>query len=175
MLELDSKGPARLRHHRGEQVFLLPGQWYFGQTGATVKTLLGSCIAITLWHPRRHMGGMCHFLLPSRRRLLDGTLDGRFGDEAVELLAREIKKSGTHTKDYEVHLYGGADTMPDQVKVKFNIGERNVEKAWELIDQFGFQLQSVDVGGNEPRSVMIDLSNGQVLLKRGKSHSASKG
>jgi len=175
MLELDSKGPARLRHHGGEKVFLLPGQWYFGATGATVKTLLGSCIAITLWHPRRHVGGMCHFLLPTRLRSHDSALDGRFGDEAIELLAREIKKAGSKTQEYEVHLYGGADTMPDEVKVKFNIGERNVEKAWEIIDKYGFQLQCVDVGGNEPRNVMIDLSNGQVALKRGNAMSAKKG
>ncbi|MFT3858507.1 MAG: chemotaxis protein CheD [Aquabacterium sp.] len=175
MLELDSKGPARLRHHSGERVFLLPGQWYFGATGATIKTLLGSCVAITLWHPRRHLGGMCHFLLPSRNRHPNGVLDGRFGDEAIELLVREIRKTGTKTQDYEVHLYGGADTMPDEAKVKFNIGERNVERAWEFIDHFGFQLQCVDVGGNEPRNVTIDLTNGQVVLKRGGPAAARKG
>lgn len=175
MLELDSKASPRLRRHKGEQVFLLPGQWYFGATGATVKTLLGSCVAVTLWHPHRHMGGMCHFLLPTRMRVPDGSLDGRFGDEAIELLVREIKKTGTKPHDFEVHLYGGADTMPDQAKVKFNIGERNVEKAWELIDKYGLQLQCVDVGGNEPRNVTIDLSNGQVVLKRGNAISPRKG
>jgi chemotaxis protein CheD len=175
MLELDSKAQARLRRHSGEQVFLLPGQWYFGATGATVKTLLGSCIAITLWNPRRHFGGMCHFLLPTRPRRPEGVLDGRFGDEALELLVREIKKTGTKTQDYEVHLYGGADTMPEDAKLKFNIGERNVEQAWALIDQYGFQLQCVDVGGNEPRNVTIDLSHGQVVLKRGHAMSPKKG
>lgn len=175
MLELDSKAQDRLRRHSGEQVFLLPGQWYFGATGATVKTLLGSCIAITLWNPRRHLGGMCHFLLPTRPRKPEGTLDGRFGDEAMELLVREIKKTGTKTQDYEVHLYGGADTMPDDAKLKFNIGERNVEQAWALIDQYGFQLQCVDVGGSEPRNVTIDLSHGQVVLKRGHAISSKKG
>jgi chemotaxis protein CheD len=175
MLELDSKGPARVRKHTGEKVFLLPGQWYFGATGATVKTLLGSCIAVTLWHPRRYVGGMCHFLLPTRPRPADGSLDGRFGEEALELLVREIKKTGTKTQDYEVSLYGGADTMPDEVKVKFNIGERNVEKAWELIDRHGFQLQCVDVGGNEPRNVTIDLTNGQVAMRRGNPIGTRKG
>lgn len=175
MLELDSKGPARLKRHSGERVFLLPGQWYFGATGATVKTLLGSCVAITLWHPRRHLGGMCHFLLPTRARPSHGVLDGRFGDEAIELLVREIRKTGTKTEDYEVHLYGGADTMPDEARVKFNIGERNVEKAWEFIDRYGFALQCVDVGGNEPRNVTIDLMDGQVVLKRGNPLAARKG
>jgi chemotaxis protein CheD len=167
MLELDSTGPKRLARHGGEKVFLLPGQWYFGATGATVKTLLGSCIAVTLWHPRRQLGGMCHFLLPTRAGPANGSLDGRFGDEALELLAREIATTSTKTQDYEVNLYGGADTMPEGAKIKFNIGERNVEKAWEIIDQYGFQLQCVDVGGTDPRNVTIDLTNGQVLMTRG--------
>jgi len=166
MLELDSKGPTRLKHHAGERFFLLPGQWYFGGNHAVVKTLLGSCIAITLWHPKHRIGGMCHFLLPTRPRTPDGHLDGRFGDEAVELLVGEIKRTHTRTQDYEAHLYGGADTMPDNA-TKLNIGERNVAKAWDIMDKYGFQLQCVDVGGNEPRNVTLDLGNGQVLLKRG--------
>ncbi|MEY2842592.1 MAG: hypothetical protein RI920_629 [Pseudomonadota bacterium] len=170
MLELDSTPQFKPRRHSGETVFLLPGQWYFGATGATVKTLLGSCIAVTLWHPKKGLGGMCHFLLPTRPRQADGTLDGRFGDEAVKLLVSEIQRSRTRTQDYEVHIYGGADTMPDDAKVKFAIGERNVEKAWELVDQHGFQLQCVDVGGNDPRHVTIDLSSGQVSLRRGHGH-----
>lgn len=167
MLQLDDEASGRLQPTRGDQVFLLPGQWYFGHAGETVKTLLGSCVAITLWHPQRRIGGMCHFLLPNRRRRSDGRLDGRFGDEAMALLVREVEVAGTHTEDYEVHVFGGADTMPDQLKDKLNIGERNVERAWALIDAYGFQLQSVDVGGNEPRSLTMDLGNGEVVLKRG--------
>lgn len=177
MLVLDQKGPRRAGPLPGatEKIFLLPGQWYFGHTGAHVKTLLGSCVAITLWHPRRQAGGMCHFLLPSRLKRGEGELDGRFGEEAGELLLGAIRRSGTRPQDYEAHLYGGADTMPDQAKVKFNIGERNVEKAWEIIDHCGFQLQCVDVGGNEPRNVAIDLSTGQVVLRRGAGHGHKKG
>lgn len=167
MLELDSPSRLRPRAATCDRVFLLPGQWYFSQKAAIVKTLLGSCVAVTLWHPQRRMGGMCHFLLPSRVRAFHAELDGRFGDEAISLLLREIDKSGTRPADYEAHLYGGADTMPDHARVKFNIGERNVEKAFELIDQQGFQLMAVDVGGNEPRSVSLDLAGGLVDLRRG--------
>lgn len=167
MLELDanrhSKAPARKRDH----VYLLPGQWYVGQRGEEVRTLLGSCVGITLWHPNRRIGGMCHFLLPDRRRGAGAVLDGRYGDEAVELLVREIQKSGVRTDEFEAQLYGGADTMPEDANVKFNVGERNVEKAWSLIDQHRFQLMAVDVGGNEPRSVTLDLITGAVVLRRG--------
>lgn len=168
MLVLD-RGFGKISSHRGEQVFLLPGQWYFGANGAIVRTLLGSCVALTLWHPHRHMGGMCHYLLPSRTRPATVGLDGRFAEEAVELLVSSMARTGTKPGEYLVDLYGGADTMPEQVHThKFNIGERNIEKALELVDRYGFQLQTVDVGGNEPRNVTLDMKSGQVELKRGK-------
>nr|WP_295079769.1 chemotaxis protein CheD [uncultured Roseateles sp.] len=145
---------------------LMPGQWHFGQ-GLQLRTLLGSCVAITLWHPSKRIGGMCHFLLPSRSSRGQSPLDGRYGDEAVELLLQSIKQSGTQPRDYLAHLYGGADTMPDGVNVKFNVGQRNIERGWALIDEHGFQLQDVDVGDFVPRTVTLDLPSGKVEIKRG--------
>src|SRR5439155_18563598 len=42
------------------EIFLQPGEWYFGDADTRIRTLLGSCVAITMWHPRRCLGGMCH-------------------------------------------------------------------------------------------------------------------
>ncbi|MBB5205672.1 chemotaxis protein CheD [Inhella inkyongensis] len=145
---------------------LMPGQWHFGQQG-TLKTLLGSCVAITLWHPIRRCGGMCHYLLPQRQRRTGEPLDGRYGDEALELLVQKLKLLGTQPQDYHAHLYGGADTMPDGMAVKFNVGERNIEQGWKLLDQYGFQLQGIDVGDNVPRNVTLVLPAGTVTMSRG--------
>ena len=50
------------------EIFLQPGEFYFGEGKTRIRTLLGSCVAITLWHPRLHIGGMSHYMLPSRPR-----------------------------------------------------------------------------------------------------------
>ena len=158
----------------GQNLFLMPGQWYFGDRPAQLRTLLGSCVAITLWHPQRHLGGMCHFLLPSRKP--QGAphdlaqFDGRYGEEALGLLVHELQRLHTRPHDYVAHLYGGADTMPDQAGVKFNVGERNIEMGWTLIDQHGFQLEGVDVGDHVPRTVTMCMESGQVTVRRGKRH-----
>ena len=47
-------------------VVLRPGDFYFGGGRTRISTLLGSCVSITLWHPQRHVGGMCHYLLARR-------------------------------------------------------------------------------------------------------------
>lgn len=151
----------------GQALNLLAGQLYFGHEAASIKTLLGSCVAVTLWHPGKRIGGMCHFLLPGRTRAAGSPRDGRFGDETLEMLVEALKRAGTKPQEFEAHLYGGADTMPDQTGVKFNVGERNIERGWTLIDQYGFALQGVDVGDSVPRNVSLTLATGEVVMRRG--------
>jgi chemotaxis protein CheD len=140
---------------------------YFGAEASTIRTLLGSCVAITLWHPQKHIGGMCHFLLPTRTRKPDDSPDGRYGDEALQAMAELLARARTDPKDYHAHLYGGADTMPEGTNLKFSVGERNIEQGWSLIDRLGFQLQGVDVGEDVPRTVTLTLATGEVEMRRG--------
>ena len=37
----------------GQDLLLMPGQLYFGNQPASLRTLLGSCVAIVLTDPRR--------------------------------------------------------------------------------------------------------------------------
>lgn len=153
----------------GQEVHLLAGQLYFGNTASRVHTLLGSCVAVTLWHPARKMGGMCHFLLPSRQKPMGAARDGRFGNESLEMLVEALIRLGTKPQEYIAHLYGGADTLPDATGHKFNVGARNIEQGWNLIDQYGFVLQNVDVGDHVPRNVSMTFPDGLIQMRRGKS------
>jgi chemotaxis protein CheD len=158
--------PARA----GEHLVLMPGQMHFGHKAASLRTLLGSCVAVTLWHPTRHIGGMCHYLLPTRTRKAGDATDGRYGDEALEAMVQQLRKAHTEPQEYHAHLYGGADTMPEGTHLKFNVGERNIEQGWGLIDRYGFQLQGVDVGEDVPRTVTLTLASGEVQMRRGSGH-----
>ena len=83
---LDKRRTGLVKAQRGQDLNLLAGQLYFGGEASVVRTLLGSCVGITLWNPKRRLGGMCHFLLPQRAPDPNGGLDGRFGEEAVQML-----------------------------------------------------------------------------------------
>ncbi|MBL8327467.1 MAG: chemotaxis protein CheD [Rubrivivax sp.] len=163
-------GPWHLEAQMGQDVVLMPGQMYFGGRANSIRTLLGSCLAITVWHPGRRIGGMCHFLLPSRNRPPGEGLDGRYGDEAMEAMMSMLRFTQTQPKDYVAHLYGGADTMPEGGGLRFNVGERNIEQGWKLVDQYGFQLEGIDVGEDVPRTVTLHVPSGSVDMKRGSGH-----
>ncbi len=168
--DLKRAAPSALGLRRadpGEELNLLAGQLYLGRQAAMVRTLLGSCVAVTLWHPLKRVGGMCHFLLPQRTRKPEEPRDGRYGNEALELMVEAIQRNGLSPGGFEAHLYGGADTLPDRAGMKFNVGERNIEQGWALIDQYGFMLQGVDVGDHVPRHVSLNLADGEVLMRRG--------
>lgn len=151
----------------GDHLNLMPGQMHFGGKAASLRTLLGSCLAVTLWHPTRKLGGMCHFLLPSRLRKPGEPLDGRYGDEALESMVALLRAAGTEPSDYHAHIYGGADTMPEGSALKFNVGERNIEQGFSLVDRYGFEIQGVDVGEDVPRTVTLTLASGEVDMRRG--------
>ena len=76
------------------EIFLHPGDWYFGDKHHKVRTLLGSCVSITLWHPKAKLGGMCHYLLARRTDRRSAALSGRYGDEAMLLMLHEVLASG---------------------------------------------------------------------------------
>lgn len=165
-------GPARHAHWQldarpGAALFLMPGQLHFGDRAASLGTLLGSCVAITLWHPGRGLGAMCHYLLPSRPRSTADPLDGRYGEEAMQALLLHIRDAGTEPHEYHAHLHGGADMLPGGSIPLLRVGDRNIEVGRQFIERWGFQLQDVDVGGGMPRSVSLLLATGAVALRHG--------
>ena len=151
------------------EVFLQPGEIYFGEEKTRIRTLLGSCVAISLWHPRLRIGGMCHYMLPHRARPGHGEpLDGRYADEAMQLFMRELRRSRTEAADYHVKLFGGGQMFRHETGTRrhVDISQRNMEAGRELIVQHGFRLQAHDMGGEGHRNVILDLWSGDVWLKR---------
>lgn len=97
--------------HAIREIFLHPGDFVFAEPGTRVNTVLGSCIAICLWHPVLHIGGMCHFVLPNRAKneVKPAELDGRYGEEAMEMFDMAIKLHQTNYSDYQAKIFGGAN------------------------------------------------------------------
>ena len=157
------------------EIFLRPGEFHWGDTDTRIRTILGSCVAICLWHPKLKIGGMCHYLLPTRRVKPEGAPpDPRYGDEAMELIIAEIEKINTRPKDYHVKVFGGANMFSEIVADgSINVGSKNVTLAEELIEKHGFQLMAKNVAGTEHRSILLDLWSGDVWMKKPKPNEIS--
>jgi chemotaxis protein CheD len=181
---------AKRHHPRCTDVVLHPGDFYFGGGQTRIRTLLGSCVAIVLWHPTRHIGGMCHFLLPTRGkpRPAQCPLDGHYADEAIELFLREIRSARTKPVDYVVKLFGGGRMFPDHSRdvacgdaictdeSRARCGDvacKNIYMAHLLLADQRMAITSEQAGGTGYRQVIFELWNGDVWVKRGKPMKSS--
>jgi chemotaxis protein CheD len=158
------------------EVVLKPGDLYFTRVGekpSVVRTLLGSCVAITLWHPRFGIGGMCHYVVPKRGPAeRSSRLDGRYAEEAVRMFIEAVNRYGTRPAEYEVGLFGGGSQFPTQRG--FDVPGQNVSAGRRLLQLAGFQVGAEHVGGTGPRVVELDLGTGTIRLRHNE-HSVGRG
>lgn len=153
-----------MKHGIGSEVFLHPGEFHFGNAPGHIGTLLGSCVAITVWHPPHRFGGMCHCLLPNRPHPSAAPLDGRYADEAVAMFACELRIRGAQPGDCEVRLYGGGNMFSNVAADTAHIGRRNIHAAQRALARHGFVLTAAHVGGAFHRRLQFDLATGHVRL-----------
>ena len=152
-------------------IFLQPGDFYFGDAKTRIRTLLGSCVAITLWHPRLHIGGMCHYMLPRRPiRKVDTphVLDGRYAEDAMKMFHAEILRARTRAGEYEVKLFGGGQMFAPSSRHAGHpsISETNVDYGRAAITLAGFRSVAEDLGGDSHRNVILDLWSGDVWVRK---------
>ena len=147
-------------------IFLQPGDVYFGERGTRIRTVLGSCVSLVFWHPRRHVGGMCHWMLPSRVNQQFGTLDGRYADEATALIFREMHRAATPPHEYQVKMFGGANMFPEhRTQESDHVGQRNVQAARNIVETHGLTCVCEHTAGIGHRNVIFDVWSGDVWVK----------
>ncbi len=147
-----------------ENVVLAAGDFYFGGGRTRISTLLGSCVSITLWHPRRRIGGMCHCMMAGRERAGGAALDARYADEAFALFLQHVEAAATRPCEYQAKLFGGARMFADEAGGRVAIGERNIDCAQRLLAASRITLVSQHIGGSGRRKLHFDLWSGDVWL-----------
>ncbi|KIF82475.1 chemotaxis protein CheD [Noviherbaspirillum autotrophicum] len=144
-------------------IFLQPGEYFVGDATYRVRTLLGSCVSITLWHPGMRVGAMSHFILASGGRRRGASLDGRYGEDALVLMLGELKRAGVAAEQCHAKIFGGGDMFPGQVKKDvLRIGDRNGEEARALLRRHNIKVVSESLFGVGHRQIVFDVSTGHV-------------
>lgn len=149
------------------KVFLQPGDWHFGESDTCVRTTLGSCVSFTLWHSRLRIGGICHYMLAHRAGGEALALDGRYADEALELLHQAAREHGTHLRDYDVKLFGGADMFHLPNRVLSSVASCNIEAARALVSRYGLTVAAESLGGSSYRQILFSIGSGDVWVRKG--------
>lgn len=148
-------------------VFLRPGDCFVGDERHLLRTLLGSCVSITLWHPRRNIGAMSHFLLPGRRACRFDAPDGRYADEALLLMRKGLADRGIRLPECRAKIFGGADMFPARrAPNTLLVGQRNGEAARTLLRAHGVEITSEHLFGIGHRQIIFNVRTGDVWARQ---------
>jgi len=146
-------------------VVLMPGEFFVGDAGYRPSTLLGSCVSVTLWHRLRRIGAMSHFLLSSRGGHSEG-LDGRYGDEAIFLMLKELVRRGVAPPECEAKIFGGASMQPGCQVDSMQVGQKNGDIAQRLLRELGIPVVSESLFGLGHRNIIFDIASGYVWARQ---------
>ena len=148
------------------EIFLLPGEFYFGNEYKTIKTLLGSCVAITMWSKRLQLGGMCHYKLPRRLTSPSTRLDGNYGEEALLLFMQNMSRFVLKPEDMVVGVFGAGNMFDYKFKSdEKSIGVQNIRLAHQLLNKLGFSITHESLGGSVSRKIAFDTVRGTVKVQ----------
>lgn len=149
------------------EVYLRPGDVAGGDASHIFRTTLGSCVSITLWHPANRVGAMSHFLLPSRGEKRRTELDGRYADEAVQLMFLELLRLGVDPAECEAKVFGGGQMFPAKSRPgNVAVGERNGNVARSLLAGRGIRTVAEDLFGQGHRELMFEVATGDVWARQ---------
>lgn len=148
------------------EVFLLPGAYFVGDHRHRIRTLLGSCVSITLWHPTLRVGAMSHFLLSSRVRTAPASYcppDPRYGEEAMALMLEGLKEQGVPHNQCQAKIFGGGEMFPHvKSAAAQGVGRKNGESARRLLEAHQISVHSESLFGHGHRRIVFDVANGDV-------------
>lgn len=128
---------------------------------------LGSCVGVALYDSVRKIAGLAHILMPSSQDVRDPNINVmKYADTAVPELLRRMERAGASAFNIVAKLAGGAQMFAmSGTSSQFNIGERNVAMAREMLQKLRIKLIAQDVGANYGRTVELFAANGIYRIK----------
>jgi chemotaxis protein CheD len=155
--------------HPFPALFLKPGEMVVSDGPLVVSTLLGSCVAVTMYVPRLRVGAICHSLLPSCRNTEpcrhEPAEAGKYVECAIRRMLETLLARGASRGEIEVKVFGGSDMFEVADKGQ-SIGRQNIDKALALVAGESLKLVKKDLGGTRGRKLIFHCHTGDVYLRR---------
>ena len=144
--------------------YLKPGEVLVSRNPVLVTTVLGSCVAVTMFSPGQGVGAICHAMLAGNAGQAQDLL---YVDTAIRYIYAKMVKYGA-IDDMVVKLFGGAQVLDaaNYSSTRLTVGEQNVARAEEVFKSLGLTVAKSDIGGVRGRKLFFSIKNGDVFLRK---------
>jgi chemotaxis protein CheD len=137
------------------------GQILLGCKPTTLTAVLGSCVGVALYHPRRQVGVLAHVVLADSAGR--SALPGKFADTAIPHMVELLAREGIQPSAVVAKIAGGACMFGAGGPMQ--IGDANVEAVLRGLTKAGIRVAGKDVGGTKGRRVALNCSDGTLEIE----------
>ena len=161
--------------------YLAIGEVYIASKPIEVWTVLGSCVAITLYNKRLKISAICHAQLPDKGHSNTICSDSctnpcftnlppdnllKYVSCSLNYMVDELSKMGIKNREIETGLYGGSNIFGFKFTFRQkSIGEQNIDIARKMLSKYGLHISDENVGGSVGRKILFNSSSGKVQVK----------
>ncbi len=165
-----------------DHLYLKQGEMAILLKPTVVTTILGSCVAVTLYNPRLGIAAISHSLLPHcTRRTYQSNVNDllsadcqrcaeayRYVDCSVSMMAEAFFRFGSGAAETHVQIYGGAKMIVQRARTGNTqpVGLQNSAVAQKVIEDHGLKISTCDIGGTRGRKIIFNTKTGIVLLHK---------
>lgn len=143
-----------------KRIFLSPGDVACAAEPTLITTVLGSCVAVTLWDSERHVGGVNHFVLPPGPMPRSSA---RYGDVAMVELLLGMERLGTSRRSLRAKVFGGASVLT--ASDEDSVGAANVRFALDVLERRRIAVAARRVGGQRGRLLIFNTATGDAFVR----------
>jgi len=152
------------------KVHLSPGQLIVTRESQVVVTVLGSCVAVTMFDRGSGLAAICHAMLAEPHptaRLPDGDPTRfRYMTEVLPVMVGTFRRAGILPQTIEVKVFGGGNVIGVSRATNPNwIGGANVAAARRLLEDAGLVVIAENTGGRCGSKILFNTATGSVLHK----------
>jgi len=151
-------------------IYLQPGQMVVARAPAYIKTVLGSCLAITMRSATGAIAAVSHCILPepSPGELPTSAAErAKYVDMCIPLMLQRLREAGADCTALEVKVFGGADNLRARgSELPYHVGQRNLETALKILHASGLDPLVVEAGGSQGRVLVFYPGSGDAYLKQ---------
>jgi chemotaxis protein CheD len=149
-----------------EDIYLYPAALIVPEKPSIVHTILGSCVSVCLYDRLKNIGGINHYMLPLWNG--NGLASPKYGNIAIEKLYDNMLRRGAIHKNLIAKIFGGGEVL-QTLNSHFNVGERNIILAHELLKKLKINIVAESTGGQLGRKIIFNSGTGEVNQRYVKS------
>ena len=146
------------------KVFLSLGELIIAEQPTYIWTVLGSCVSVVLYNPRKKVSALCH------AQLAEDVVFGNFGSAAttgkytkqvvlndfryvgnsINHMLEQMQSLGIKKNEIYASVYGGGNVI---TQFSRKIGDENFIMAYKVLEKHRIAIVRQDVGGSKSRTI----------------------